>query len=82
MVFKTRGRDAVAGAAACDTQQMAASLLLQLSRVMLGAALLIFVLLFDFACKLLHDVLLTIMLQHVNLSEHKCCDDNPHFVSI
>ena len=61
--------------------QVSASLLLQLSRVFQSAALLIFVLLFDLMCKLLHAVvLLTRMLQLVNLSEHNCCDDNAHFV--
>ena len=61
--------------------QVSASLLLQLSRVFQSAALLIFVLLFDLMCKLLHAVvLLTRMLQLVDLSQH--IDDCPHFVPI
>ena len=82
MVCKTRGResDAVAGAARARFRIAAFAAV----DVLQSAALLIFIFLFDFICKLLHavTVLLTRMSQLVNLSEHNCCDDNAHFVPI
>ena len=66
--------------------QVSASLLLQLSRVMQNAALLIFVMLFDLMCIIARrdDVAHENVAAHklVNLSDHNCCDDNAHFVPI
>ena len=79
MACKTRGRDAVAGAARARFRIAAFAAV----DVLQSAALLIFIFLFDFICKLLHAVvLLTRMSQLVNLSEHNWCDDNAHFVPI
>ena len=81
MVCKTRGRESDAVAAAARARFRIAAF--AAVDVLQSAALLIFVLLFDFICKLLHAVVLLMrMLQLVNLSEHNCCDDNAHFVPI
>jgi hypothetical protein len=81
MVCKTLGKesDAVAGAARARFR-IAAFAAVDVLQI---AALLIFVLLFDFMCKLLHAVVLLMrMLQLVNLSEHNWSEHNAHFVPI
>ncbi len=77
MACKTRGRGAVAGAARARFRITAFAAV----DVLQSAVLLIFVLLFDLMCTLLHAVVLLMrILQLVYLSEHN--GDRPHVVPI